>query len=83
MKGYSASDIISIIKETSLLPLREISEDQIMKIKKEEIRPVCYSDFTKVISETVPSLSEKEKLMFRKFQESQLKMWRISYYFLP
>ena len=49
MEGYSASEITDIIKEASMLPIRELSRKMIETVEKKNIRAVRYEDFLAVI----------------------------------
>ena len=60
MEGYSASEITDIIKEASMLPIRELSRKMIETVEKKNIRAVRYEDFRPVIKKKKPLLSKED-----------------------
>lgn len=59
LEGYSASEITDIIKEASMLPLRDIKKSMMESVSKSKIRPVKYDDFMKTIKERKPLMSKE------------------------
>ncbi|CAG5087793.1 Oidioi.mRNA.OKI2018_I69.PAR.g11636.t1.cds [Oikopleura dioica] len=54
-EGYSGSDLTQLVKEAALAPIRELSVDQVNKIKS--FRPITFSDFTQAAKIIRPSTS--------------------------
>jgi len=45
-EGYSSADLITVIREVAMLPIREIATENLMNLKDlNEIRPVNIEDF--------------------------------------
>ncbi|CDW76465.1 atpases of the aaa+ class [Stylonychia lemnae] len=57
-QGYSSADLVSVIKEVAMMPIREISTEKLMELKDlTEIRPVHLDDFTTALKIVSPSVS--------------------------
>lgn len=63
--GFSGSDITALAKDAAMQPLRSLGE-QLLVMKKEEIRSIGWVDFEKSLETIRPSVS-KEGL--KKFEE--------------
>lgn len=60
LDGYSASQITDIVKQASMMPIRQISRNSIETVDKNKIRPVQYSDFTRVVKGRKPLLTKQD-----------------------
>lgn len=68
-EGYSMADLITLVKETAMTPVREIPTEQLMLIKDmNEIRGVELRDFEAAMKVVTPSVS--------KHTISELENWR-------
>lgn len=57
-EGYSSADLISLIKEVAMMPIREIPTEKLIEMKDlEEIRPVNLMDFKNSLKIVSPSVS--------------------------
>ncbi|MFS7956382.1 putative microtubule-severing ATPase [Helianthus anomalus] len=60
-EGYSGSDMMNLVKDASMGPLREAMRDtKITELKKEDMRPVTLQDFENALQEVRPSVSVNE-----------------------
>ena len=60
-EGYSCSDLVSLCKEASFGPLRELGDEEIIKIKQEDIRPISMADFLSALKVVRPTVSARER----------------------
>jgi len=56
--GYSACDVVNLIRETAMIPLRKVDKNLINTIKPEEIAPILYKDFTQARKTIKPSVNK-------------------------
>lgn len=56
-ENYSGSDMANLCKEASMGPVRGIPEEQMAKIRPEDVRDVSVVDFYKAFSQIRPSVS--------------------------
>lgn len=64
LDGYSASEIRDIIKQASMLPLRELGREVIESINKSKIRKVIFHDFKKVLETKKPLMTSEDLKKF-------------------
>ena len=58
--GYSCADMQAMIREAAMMPVRELSPEELMKIEdKSKIRDLTVDDFSKAASNQPPSVSAK------------------------
>lgn len=64
-EGYSSADLVTLIKDVAMMPLREMPTEQLMQIKgMEDIRPVNFEDFKNGTRNVSPSVSHHSILEF-------------------
>lgn len=71
IEGYSGSDISTLCREVSMLPLRELDTSKLMadsNIEEEEVRAINMDDFTKSIKEIKPSASKLDLREYEKWK---------------
>jgi spastin len=69
LKGYSASDIKSVVKEACMEPVRsEINKNMIMTVTKQEIRDVSIRDFERALNTIKPALTAKQVETYNQFK---------------
>ncbi|EFC40297.1 predicted protein [Naegleria gruberi] len=69
-EGFSGSDLTALCKETSMVPLREISMDQLISIDARKIRPIVLKDFQSSLVHVRPSTSQDTIKKLEKWNES-------------
>ena len=58
-EGYSMADMVALIKEMAMMPVREIPTEQLLEIKDmNDIRPVDLRDFNLALKQVAPSVSK-------------------------
>ena len=57
-EGYSCADLNAVVKEAAMVPLRELTSEQLMNIKDtKEIRAISLADFEQALKAFQPSVS--------------------------
>ena len=63
------ADLVSLIKEVAMMPVREIPTEKLMEIKDmSEIRGIVYKDFEEAFKIVAPSVSKHSIL--------EMELWR-------
>ena len=59
-EGYSCADLNQVVKEAAMIPLREIPQEELMKLENpaEGIRPINLEDFRASLRQNAPSVSQ-------------------------
>ena len=58
-EGYSCADLNAVVKEAAMVPLRELTSEQLMNIKDtKEIRAISLADFEQALKAFQPSVSK-------------------------
>ena len=65
--GYSCSDITNLAKDAAMAPLREISQDEILRMKAENMRKLNLSDFLKSSERVRKSLNPASLAQYLKW----------------
>lgn len=64
-EGYSNADLITLIKEVAMMPIRDIPTEQLLELKNmDDIRPVVLEDFKNSMRIVSPSVSHHTILEF-------------------
>lgn len=53
---YSCSDTQNVIKQAAMLPLKDYSFAELLKVKKEDVRGINIGDFQKAMKSIRPSI---------------------------
>ena len=57
--GYSCADLNFVVKEAAMIPMRELSTEELMNLKDlSKIRPIALSDFRESLKMNQPSVSK-------------------------
>ncbi|XP_058446602.1 fidgetin-like protein 1 [Malaya genurostris] len=59
-EGFSGADMKVLCHEASMGPIRSIPFEQLSRIGKDEVRPVCYADFKNALERVRASVSQKD-----------------------
>lgn len=71
-ENYSGSDIVCLVRDAAMMPLREIPTDQLLQIKDvNEIRGVTVDDFYKSMKNIVPSVSRHSIMEFENWMKEK------------
>ena len=60
-EGYSCSDIVSLCREASFGPLRELKDEDLIKVRVEDLRPIGMQDFEAALKVVRATVSERER----------------------
>jgi SpoVK/Ycf46/Vps4 family AAA+-type ATPase len=72
IEGYSASDIMSLVKEAAMIPLREIPTEKLLQLKDmSEIRMVGINDLKQASKIVSPSVSKHTVEEFEKWRKEK------------
>ncbi|KAG0613299.1 hypothetical protein M758_6G092400 [Ceratodon purpureus] len=66
--GYSGSDLKALCQEAAMLPIRELG-GLVSTIKKNELRPLRFSDFKAAMKEIRPSVSRSQLQSFEQWNQ--------------
>ena len=61
MRGYSASDIRAVVVEASMAPLRELTPNEVERVRPEKLRAVCARDFAEALRAVRPTLTDEQR----------------------
>lgn len=71
-EGYSSADLVSLIKEVAMMPIREIPTEKLLEMKDmSEIRPVNLEDFKNALRIVSPSVSHHTIAEFDKWRKEK------------
>jgi len=71
-EGYSCSDLMAVVKEAAMQPLRELTQEQLLAMKDQsEMRAICIEDFKKALKACSPSVSKHTLDEFAAWQKSK------------
>ena len=69
-EGYSMADLVSLVKEVAMMPVREIPTEKLMEIKDmNEIRGIEMKDIESGMKVVVPSVSKHTILEFENWRK--------------
>lgn len=67
-EGFSGSDITALAKDAAMGPLRSLGES-LLRMRPEEIRPICMEDFEKSLGNIRPSVGKEGLKEFEEWAE--------------
>jgi len=71
-EGYSMADLVSLVKEVAMTPVREIPTEKLMEIKDmDEIRGIEMRDIESAMKVVVPSVSKHTILEFENWRKEK------------
>ena len=71
-EGYSMADLVSLVKEVAMMPVREIPTEKLMEIKDmNEIRGIEMKDIESAMKVVVPSVSKHTILEFENWRREK------------
>ena len=68
--GYSCADLNFVVKEAAMIPMRELSTEELMKLEDvTKIRPISLEDFRTSLKANSPSVSQSTLDEFTEWQQ--------------
>ncbi|KAF9432706.1 hypothetical protein BGZ76_010435 [Entomortierella beljakovae] len=67
--GYSGSDMNGLCREAALGPIRDIAGEDILQVKKDNLRPIMYNDFINGLLQVRASVSDKDLDLYKKWDQ--------------
>ena len=70
--GYSCADLNFVVKEAAMIPMRELSTEELMNLKDvTAIRPIALADFRQSLKANTPSVSQSTLHEFDEWRKSK------------
>jgi len=68
-QGYSGADMSNLCKEAAMGPIRSLDFSQIQNMTSDQVRPICYEDFTAALRQVKATVSAKDLDMYLEWNE--------------
>jgi len=66
-KGYSSSDLTNLAKTAAMVPIRELTFDQICSVTADSMRPIKFNDFVVALKQIKSSVPPQSLIKFEKW----------------
>ncbi len=69
LQNYSASDLVNLVKEAVIEPLRSLSSDEFQGMSKYHVRDVNKNDFIQAKNTILPTITSKDVVKYIEWEK--------------